>query len=416
VEPWNGTAQVAPVKTEVELTKRADPPPVVIESTKQPDPLKAPDQYRDLAMQARLSNSKIPEDNRLVVTSKPKSRIFSVKRPSEPMPPARPVEEVVVANTVPAPSDSTPPAPSAAQPPGRVIQLAADEPNAFWSPPSSTKSEDGQQATPKFNAFDRESDNPPPQAIPPRTNGDAPTPMSPRPIAMITPPRGPMPMLPQPAPMPPMRPDMGVPDALGNAFTLPGTRRPIPADFGGTPQEPNGFDPMVRGEQGSPPQGYVMGGMPGMSRTPMPNMMAMGPQGPMGMNPLMTVPPTAIDPRMVVATRPSAPAASVPHMLATLKDSLYPSEREAVAEQLSELDWRIQPLVVDCLMKAAREDPAATVRAACVHALGHMRVDTPESVALARELKSDRDPRVRQEAEEALHAFGDSGIQQASHK
>jgi hypothetical protein len=45
-----------------------------------------------------------------------------------------------------------------------------------------------------------------------------------------------------------------------------------------------------------------------------------------------------------------------------------------------------------------------------------MKVDTPAACALVRDLKSDRDPQVRQEAEEALHALGDSGIQQASHK
>jgi hypothetical protein len=33
-----------------------------------------------------------------------------------------------------------------------------------------------------------------------------------------------------------------------------------------------------------------------------------------------------------------------------------------------------------------------------------------------RNLKTDRDARVRQEAEEALNALGDTGIQQASHK
>jgi hypothetical protein len=33
-----------------------------------------------------------------------------------------------------------------------------------------------------------------------------------------------------------------------------------------------------------------------------------------------------------------------------------------------------------------------------------------------RDLRSDRDVLVRQEAEEALSALGDSGIQQASHK
>jgi hypothetical protein len=149
----------------------------------------------------------------------------------------------------------------------------------------------------------------------------------------------------------------------------------------------------------------------------MQNMVAMGPQGPMGVNPLMSVPPTMYQgPRAAAPTTASAPEAGVPQLLATLKDSMYPSERETAVEKLSELNWRVQPLVVESLMKSAREDPAATVRAASIHALAHMKVDTPEAMTLVRSLKTDRDPRVRQEAEEALNTLGDSGIQQASHK
>jgi len=212
---------------------------------------------------------------------------------------------------------------------------------------------------------------------------------------------------------------------MGNAFTLPGTRRPIPADFGGTPQEPNGFDPPVQMGDGSPPRAYgmVMPGMvmPGMYRTPMPNGMAMATQVPATVNPIMSVPPSPSSQARAMSPAPafasaSAQPTSVPGLLAALKDSLRPSEREAAAEQLSELNWRVQPLVVESLMKAARDDPAATVRAACVHALAHMKVATPEAIALVQDLKSDRDPRVRQEAEEALNLLSDTGIQQAAHK
>jgi HEAT repeat protein len=83
----------------------------------------------------------------------------------------------------------------------------------------------------------------------------------------------------------------------------------------------------------------------------------------------------------------------------------------------------MQPQVVESLTKSARDDPAATVRAACVHALAHMKVNTPDVTALMQGLKNDRDARVRHEAEQALDALGvapaarqDSGIQQASHK
>jgi hypothetical protein len=396
------------------LTKRADPTPVRIDPPKQPDPLKAPDQYRNLAMQARPSNSKIPEEGQPAAASRPIARLFSPKRPPEPELLDHPIPDTVVHETVivheppqmqPQPNGAMAAVPPNTQPPGRVIQLASDEPNAFWSSAQPSKPEAGQQPLAKINAFDRDPNAPPP-GMPPGMSQVAQLPV---------PPGAPMPRMWQGPPMSPSPPDMGVPDALGNAFTMPGTRRPIPADFGGTPQEPNGFDPLVREGQGSPPQAYGMS-MPGMARPQMPNMVAMAPHGPMGINPLMSVPPTHYEPRDAAPISASAPPAGVPQLLATLKDSLYPSEREAAIEKLSELNWRMQPLVVESLMKTAREDPAPTVRAASIHALATMRVDTPETMTLVRNLKVDRDPRVRQEAEEALNTLGDTGIQQASHK
>ncbi|MHB1426767.1 MAG: HEAT repeat domain-containing protein [Gemmataceae bacterium] len=385
VKPYKAPIQANNGKP-AELVKRVDPTPVRMDPPKKPDPLHDPEHYRDLAMNARLSNSTIPK---------------------ETQPSAAPMNPPVVAPNPPV--GLMPPA----QPPIRVIQMAADEPNAFWVPqkPSAAAKE-----TPINNGFDRQA-NAPPQGVPPEIAAQR------RPLIG---PRGPMVMMPRPpdAPRPfgpppramaqSMPPDTGVPDAMANAFTVAGTRRPIPADFGGTPQEPNGFDRPMQGD-GSPPLAYGMDGM-GMPRPPMPNMMAMGPRGPMPANPMMSVPPTPPSAQAAGFANASAPPTGVPQLLSTLKDSLYPSERETAAEQLSELNWRIQPLVVESLMKSAREDPAATVRASCVHALAHMKVNSTEAVALVRDLKTDRDPRVRQEAEEALATLGDSGIQQTSHK
>ena len=109
---------------------------------------------------------------------------------------------------------------------------------------------------------------------------------------------------------------------------------------------------------------------------------------------------------------------TVHQALRDLKDALGPSQREMAAEQLSELDWRERPYIVECLTRAAKEDPAASVRAACVHALAHLEANTTKVVAAVRDLKNDGDPHVRQEAEEALFIFGlisDSGMQQTSH-
>lgn len=406
VEPWSATAQAAPAKPvetssqqptptppakPVEtLTQRVAPAPVKLEPSSDPDPIKAPEMYRDMAMSTRPSNSKIPVENEPAPAPPKKTGLFGLRRHVEPQPPLSPYQP----SAAPEPPATAQAAPSVASPmraPGRVVQLPADEANAFWSPPEKPKV--------KYNTAEGEQDRPPASRVSPRIAPGYAGPL---------PPPGPM----QPRmPMMPSSPDSGVPDALGNAFTLPGTRRPIPADFGPTPQEPNGFDPAVRMGQGSPPQGYSMG-MAAMPRPPMQNMMAMGPCPPMMGNPYMSVPPAPMMPGPVAA----APPPGVPQLLAKLKDSLYPSDRESAAEQLSELSGRGEPVIVQHLMKAAREDPAPTVRAACVHALTHMKANTPEVTTLARELKSDRDPRVRQEAEEALHALGDSGIQQASHR
>jgi hypothetical protein len=397
VEPWKTPAQASKVKS-LEVSKRADPPPVQMEPPKQPDPLQAPDQFRDMVMKARPANSKIPQENRPSALPRLKDLVAARnadRQPSEPAANKPPSKEMM--------------------PPNRTIVIAADEPNAFWSPQQAGT---GQEKT-RFNAFDREPP-PPPPGVPPASAGISPNvPTAPPIIPGIVqgpPPQGLVlknppypptaPYTPPPGPPRPMAPDTGVPDAMGNAFTLAGTRRPIPADFGGTPQEPNGFDPPIQMD-GSPPRAYSMA-MPMTPRPPMPNP---------AINPLMSVPtPVAYASGYASGSSAMAHSADVPQLLTALKDSLRPSEREAAAEQLSELNGQAQPLVVEQLMKSAREDPAATVRAACVHALAHMRVNTPAAVTLVQDLRSDRDPRVRQEAEEALNLFGASGIQQASHK
>jgi hypothetical protein len=91
-----------------------------------------------------------------------------------------------------------------------------------------------------------------------------------------------------------------------------------------------------------------------------------------------------------------------PQLLAVLHDALFPSQRETAAEKLATLDWRTNETVVQALVQRAREDPAATVRAACVHALVKMKVDTVPVVTTLQALKSDGDVRVRDEAEQGL--------------
>jgi hypothetical protein len=83
-----------------------------------------------------------------------------------------------------------------------------------------------------------------------------------------------------------------------------------------------------------------------------------------------------------------------------------PSQREWAAECLARQDWRAQPQILGALVTAARVDPAAAVRAGCVRALGKMKANTLPVVQTVQSLKSDRDPRVRQEVDETLAALG----------
>lgn len=96
-------------------------------------------------------------------------------------------------------------------------------------------------------------------------------------------------------------------------------------------------------------------------------------------------------------------------LMRILHDSLYPSERERAADNLTTRDWRAYPQVVDALVKAALEDPAATVRTACVRGLGRMQCNTVPVINALQTLKTDKDPRVRNEVEQILPTLGGNG-------
>jgi hypothetical protein len=111
---------------------------------------------------------------------------------------------------------------------------------------------------------------------------------------------------------------------------------------------------------------------------------------------------TAYQMQSASLTPAKATPENVRHMVTALKDSLYPSQREWAAQSMASVDWRAHPQVVQALTTAAKEDPAATVRAGCVHSLAKMNANTAPVITVIRELKKDPDPRVRQVAEQAL--------------
>jgi hypothetical protein len=107
---------------------------------------------------------------------------------------------------------------------------------------------------------------------------------------------------------------------------------------------------------------------------------------------------------------PAVPAATAPptvsQLLYNLREALYPSSRQRAAETLASYDPRTNPEVVEALLLGAREDPAATVRAGCVRGLSRMSPGSSVVKTTIEGLRTDPDPRVRQEAEEALAKIG----------
>jgi hypothetical protein len=108
-----------------------------------------------------------------------------------------------------------------------------------------------------------------------------------------------------------------------------------------------------------------------------------------------------------VAEAPApTPAPSAQQYISVLHESLLPSEREMAVEALSGLERQQDPTVVPALLRTAVDDPAATVRASCVHGLVKMNANTKDVVGVFMNLKADPDLRVRREVHQALITFG----------
>lgn len=102
---------------------------------------------------------------------------------------------------------------------------------------------------------------------------------------------------------------------------------------------------------------------------------------------------------------PSGTPQNKQQLIGTLKDSLYPSQREWAADSLAQGEGQHDPAAVKALMTAAREDPAPTVRAACVRCLGRIKNSSGGALELVQSLKTDPDPRVREEVERTLKIY-----------
>jgi hypothetical protein len=90
-------------------------------------------------------------------------------------------------------------------------------------------------------------------------------------------------------------------------------------------------------------------------------------------------------------------------LLQMLRESDYPSQREWAADQLAS---QSNPLVVNALLTAAKDDPAPMVRACCVRCLTRMQVQTVAVANVLQQLQEDKDPRVRDAVVQAMTAMG----------
>lgn len=254
------------------------------------------------------------------------------------------------------------------------------------------------------------------------------------PVPFVTMPAGPMPRPTWQPPQPPrFTPQMGNAPACDGGGVAPNAFTPHesipPAPY--TPMASMTSNAFSSGF-GIPPNHAALPapGVFGPPRPPMPvpppGAMP-GPRVPPGGH-AMATPPAPFGPSVQVAMGPANPAApgaaptggitTVAYQTASapmttradgpgthmtqLREALYPSQREQAAEKLASCDWRTNEMVVPALLQGAREDPAATVRIACINSLTKMKADTLPVVMAMQALKNDADARVRHQAEEAL--------------
>jgi hypothetical protein len=200
------------------------------------------------------------------------------------------------------------------------------------------------------------------------------------------------------APSDTIDPDAPKPSRMVNAFT-PG--RPEPAAGGPgvlATNVPNGNRPSGPGMLPAAP--YSGPSFPAGKATagyqPQPGMM------PQAQNPYLAA---AGHPQAMKAPATMPLAAATPdtkQMVQTLKDALLPSQRERAAEQLSKCDAKQNPIAVQALAAAAKDDPAPGVRACCVHGLVLMMADSAVIANAVECLKADNDPRVQKAVQQAV--------------
>ena len=175
---------------------------------------------------------------------------------------------------------------------------------------------------------------------------------------------------------------------MANAFTSVPNQRPIPSDVESTVAMQNAFNPTIPKEGDMPAQGFSPQGI--NLNNDMARSMASG-QMPANMM-------AYIQPESNVIPADTVLMENV----VMLKNANQPSLRENAADQLSKTRGVSMNLAVQALATAVKEDPAPMVRAACIRSLTRMKINTIEVLEVINEKKTDLDPRVRMEADQAI--------------
>jgi hypothetical protein len=199
----------------------------------------------------------------------------------------------------------------------------------------------------------------------------------------------------------PAGPGIGIPAGAGNAFTPAVTNRPIPGDMGAgpgmvRPQLPGMLPPLPPQPLSPAMQQQMMAAAMAEQQAAMAQM-AMMQQHQQMMMAQVAAEQAAQQAATARANQPTVDT-QTPKLLASLKDSLLPSEREMAAEGLRNADWKANPQVLAGLTEAAKSDPSPMVRVACIKTLGAIKATAAPVLQMLELLSVDKDVRIRDEA------------------
>ncbi len=420
---------VAQVSTKPDTPSSPSRPPAsATETAKRPDPLADPGSYAGRKVEEKVGSLKGKQDEKPLPL--PPTTVQVSTNPPQPTPPASssPAPKAPAAPRLPAPTTTaTPSQPVQAKPVAQAITqqgalplgaqsvLAAsnglERPVHYVPVPIVTMPERTRPPLPPVPEI--------PQAPQPNEKFvNAFTPPAPpggqqgMPPQGYPPPVGPMAMAPG-YPMMPSYPMMpGYPMMAQGGYPAGYGYYPMAAQSGhpGYAMQQTMYRPYPYGPMGAPNQAPGRGMVPYSYQGPMPpNPYARPPMVPAGYAPgyqgMVQAPNPAMDRPGYTAPMTAAQAAAntqVQQMINVLKTSAYPSQREWAAHNLGMCDDHTRPEVIQVLAVAAKDDPAPTVRAGCAYTLGRMRASGTRVMAVLQQLKSDTDPRVRAEADQAL--------------